>query len=180
MKKFVKAICMTSILCVLLFFMASCSGYNFYDDFHKAGADIEKDHIFQIITLEEAKQKKENGDTFVLLYGSSSNTGCVNLVTKLQAQAEYLGNTDAVIYYLNSTEYNSSSKRSEVREAIKMHDPSKDGSPIVMIFTSAPSSSRVDVDTSFTDSSQTKKFMEAGSIQYSSLASYIFKEILIK
>ncbi|MDE7161978.1 MAG: hypothetical protein K2N65_04380, partial [Anaeroplasmataceae bacterium] len=168
------------IACLLLLFMASCSGYSFYDDFHKAGADIEKDHIFEVITLEEAKQKKENGDTFVLLYGTSSNTGCVQLVTKLQAQAEYLGNTDAVIYYLNSAEYTSSTKRTEVREAINMHDPSKDGAPVVMIFTKAPSASRVDVDTSFTESSQTKKFMESGSIQYSSLASYIFKEILVK
>lgn len=181
MKKFIKTLCLLSVFCILTFVMTSCTGYSFYNDFHGAGAEIEKDHIYEVITLEEAKAKKESGDTFVLLYGSSSNSSCVTIVTKLQVQAEYLGNSDAVIYYLNSKDFNTKDKRDEVRSAINMRDPSSNGDPIIMVFTSAPTSSRRDVDTSDKNLSRTKEFMDdAGNIQYSSLASYIFKEVLKK
>ncbi|MBD5390990.1 hypothetical protein HDR67_03190 [bacterium] len=181
MKKFIKALCFISVFFILTFVMTSCSGYSFYNDFHGAGADIEKDHIFEVITLEEAKAKKENGDTFVLLYGSSSNVSCVTIVSKLQAQAEYLGNEDAVIYYLNSKDFTTKEKRDEIRSAIGMRDPSTNGDPIIMTFTAAPTSSRRDVDTSDKNLSRTKEFMSnSGAIQYSSLASYIFKEVLAK
>lgn len=154
--------------------MTSCSGYSFYNDFHNAGADIEKDHIFELITLEEAKEKKEKGDTFVLLYGASSNQSCVTVVTSLQAQAEYLGNTDATIYFLNSKDYTTTSKCREVKDAIRMHDPSKDGSPIIMTF----KATAVDIDTSNKDKVRTKEFIKNDVIQYASLASEIFKNIL--
>lgn len=180
MKKFVKAISLVSIFCALFILMTSCSGYSFYDDFHKAGAKIEKDHIFEVITLDQAKEKKENGDTFVLLYGSSSNSTCVNLVSSLQEQSEYLGNPDATIYFVNSTDYKTSSKRQEVRDAINMRDPSSNGEPILMTFISAPNASRVDVDTSDKDKVKTKEFIKDGVIQYASLASYIFKDVLKK
>lgn len=181
MKKFFKILCCISILSILTLVMSACSGYSFYNDFHGAGADIEKDHIYELITLEEAKAKKENGDTFVLLYGSSSNTECVNLVTKFQVQAEYLGNPDAVIYYLNSKDFTTKEKRDEIREAIGMRDPSSEGEPIIMTFTAASGASRRDVDTSDKNLSRTKEFMDdSGNILYSSLASYIFKEVLAK
>ncbi len=159
---------------VMVLVMASCSEYSFYKDFHDAGADIEEKNIFEIITLEEAKTKKESGETFVLLYGSSTSSSCVSLVTSLQAQAEYLGNTEATIYFLNSKEYDSTSKCREVKDAIRMHDPSKDGSPILMTF----KATAVDIDTSNKDKVRTKEFIKNGTIQYSSLASEIFKNIL--
>lgn len=162
---------------VLLFVMTSCSGYSFYNDFHNAGSTIEKDHIFEVITLEEAKAKKENGDTFVLLYGSSQNSACVSVVSSLQIQSEYLGNKDIKIYYLNSKDYDTTSKVREVKEAINMYNPSKDGSPIIMTFISAPVASRVDIDTSDTDKVKTKKFIKDGTVQYASIASYIFHEL---
>ncbi|MCM1131106.1 MAG: hypothetical protein NC310_03340 [Roseburia sp.] len=174
MKKFLKAISIMSILFVMVLAMTSCSGYSFYKDFHDAGAEIEKDNIFELITLEEAKAKKENGDTFVLLYGSSSNSNCVNIVSTLQAQAEYLGNTEATIYFLNSKDYTTTSKCREVKDAIRMHDPSKDGSPIIMTF----KATAVDIDTSNKDKVKTKEFIKDNVVQYDSLASEIFKNIL--
>ncbi len=178
MKKLMKAISFMTCMLVMVLAMTSCSGYSFYNDFHDAGAEIEKENIFEIISLEEAKTKKENGDTFVLLYGSSSNSNCVALVSSLQAQAEYLGKADATIYFLNSKDYTTSSKCREVKDAIMMHDPTKDGSPIIMTFISAPTASRVDVDTSNRDKVKTKEFISGGAIQYASLASYIFKDVL--
>lgn len=163
-----------SILFVMVLTMTSCSGYSFYNDFHNAGADIEKNHIFELITLDEAKQKKENGDTFVLLYGASSNETCVSLVTSLQVQAEYLGNAEATIYFLNAKDYTTTSKCREVKDAIRMHDPSKDGSPIIMTF----KATAVDIDTSNKDKVRTKEFIKDDVIQYASLSSEIFKNIL--
>lgn len=177
MKKAIKSISFISFMFVLLFIMVSCSNKGFYQDFHSAGAIIEKENIFEQITLDQAKTKKENNETFVLLYGNSTNSACVSVVTSLQAQAEYLGNTDVTIYFLNSTEYKTSSQRKEVRDAIRMHEPTSDGAPVIMTFVAASTSSRVDVDTSDREKVKTKEFIKNGSIQYSSLASYIFKEL---
>ena len=132
MKRFLKAFGV--ILCVftVLLTLTSCSGYDFYEDWHNAGATIEKENIYQLITLDEAKQKIDNKDTFVLIYASSSNSESVKVISSFQAQAEYLQRTDAVIYFLNSSEFTSTSDRTKVRETIKMHEAPSDGSPIVM------------------------------------------------
>lgn len=165
---------MVAAMFVLLVSLASCSGYNFYKDFKDAGASIENENIFVEISLEDAKTKKAAGETFVLLYGNSTSSECVSVVSTLQIQAEYLGNPTAKIYYLNSTEYKTSSERKTVREAINMHDPSSDGSPVVMTFRATA----VDVDTSNKDKVKTKQFIKDGIVQYASLSSYIFKEFL--
>ena len=170
MKKFLKAISMITAMFVLLLSMASCSGYSFYKDFKEAGASIEEENIFIEISLEDAKTKKAAGETFVLLYGNSSNSECVTVVTTLQVQAEYLGNPTAKVYFLNSKDYKTSSDR----EAINMHDPSSDGAPIVMTFRATA----VDVDTSNKDKVKTKQFIKDGVVQYASLSSYIFKDLL--
>ena len=174
MKKFLKAISMITAMFVLLLSMASCSGYSFYKDFKEAGASIEEENIFIEISLEDAKTKKAAGETFVLLYGNSSNSECVTVVTTLQVQAEYLGNPTALVYFLNSKDYKTSSDRKTVREAINMHDPSSDGAPIVMTFRATA----VDVDTSNKDKVKTKQFIKDGVVQYASLSSYIFKDLL--
>ncbi len=174
MKKFLKAVSIVSFMFVMLLSMASCSGYSFYKDFNEAGAKIEEENIFELITLEDAKNKKAAGETFVLLYGNSTNSECVSLVTTLQVQAEYLGNPDATIYFLDSKDYKTSTDRKSVRDAINMHDPSSNGEPILMTFRSTA----VDVDTSNKDKVKTKQFIKDGVVQYASLSSYIFKDLL--
>lgn len=176
MKGFLKAIVICSISFLMVLTMTGCSEYNFYGDWHSAGANIEEKNIFVTISLEEAKAKKEAGDVFTLLYASSSSTQSLSVVSSLQAQAEYLlkGEVDdVVIYYVNSSEFNTSEKRTEVRTALGMHEAPSDGSPIIMTFKSG----RVDVDTSDFNKVATKNFIVGNSIQYASLASYIFKEL---
>ena len=179
MKSLKKIISAFVIALVFGLALTSCSGYNFYKEFSEAGADIEKDHIFEVLTLEEVKTKIEADDTFVLVYGTAESVACVNVITSLQAQAEYLGAAEKTIYFMDATEYieGGSGSRKEVKEAIKINDPlsSKTASPIIIIYKNG----KVDVDTSAVDSSKTKKFLnESGSVQYASLASYIFREIL--
>ncbi len=173
MKKILKITSLFSVFVLFMILMTSCSGYSFYKDWHKAGADIDKDHIFEVITLEQAETKKKNGDVFALLFASSSNKESVNVVTSFQAQAEYLEAIDKTIYFVDSTKYTSTSLRNEVRTALGMQDVPTDGAPAVMTF----KSKAVDVDTTNKNSTRTGKFIVNGEIQYSSLASYIFREL---
>lgn len=177
MKKWTKVIAVLSMLLVFTCLLGSCSSnYDFYKDWHDAGADIEEDNIFKTVTLEEAQKLKEDKETFALVYASSVAVSSVSLITSLQAQAEYLGHEDATIYYLNSTDYTTVSKCKEVNAAINMNDAGsfKDGTPVVMTFKKGI----VDVDTSNPNLPKTKEFIKNSVVQYSSLASYIFKELL--
>jgi hypothetical protein len=79
---------------------------------------------------------------------------------------------------MDATDYiESSKKRKEVREALDINDPmdALSDSPVIVIYKNG----KVDIDTSNPDSSRTKKFLnDSGAVQYASLASYIFREIL--
>lgn len=176
--KMIKNILSAVIVCVLLITMTGCSKYNFYNDWSEAGAKITKDHIFVAVTLEEVQEKIEADETFALLYTTSESQTGIAAVETLQNQAEYLGFEDEVIYFLDAADYISSSKkRKEVREAINMHDPidSIIDAPVIITYVKGV----VDVDTSDLTDTKTKKFIgEDGTIQYLSLASYIFRELL--
>ena len=183
MKSFLRVI--TTFVVALVFGLAltSCSEYNFYEEFVNAGADIEKDHIFEVLTLSEVEAKIEADETFVLVYGTAESSSCVNIVSSLQAQYEYLQDTledgkEVTIYFMDATDYiDSSKKRKEIREALNIKEPmdSTSDSPVIVIYKNG----KVDIDTSNKESTRTKKFLnDAGSLQYASLASYIFREVL--
>lgn len=178
MKSLKKIVSTFVVALVLGLALTSCKGYNFYNEFVEAGADIEKDNIFEVLTLEQVKTKIENDETFVLLYGTAESSSCVNVVTSLQAQAEYLEEETDTIYFMDATDYiESSKKRKEIREALNIKDPmdSLSDAPVIVIYKKG----KVDIDTSNTESTRTKKFLsDSGAVQYASLASYIFREIL--
>lgn len=158
--------------------LTSCSGYSFYDEFKEAGADISEDHIFEVLSLKEVVAKIDADETFVLVYGTADSTSCVSVITSLQVQAEYLEAEDKTVYFMDASDYiESSKKRKEIRESLNINDPmdSITDAPVIVIYKNG----KVDIDTSNTDSSRTKKFLnDAGAVQYASLASYIFREIL--
>lgn len=177
MKQITKIIGAFIVASVMLITMASCSGYSFYDDWSSAGADIEKDNVFITVTLEEVKAKIENDDTFALIYATSKSSSCVNVITSLQTQAEYLGCEDKNIYFLDATNYiSSSTSRSEVRSATNMHEAmsSTTGEPVIITYNKGV----VGVDTSNKNRTMTKRFLDGTTVQYASLASYIYKELL--
>ena len=148
MKSFLRVI--TTFVVALVFGLAltSCSEYNFYEEFVNAGADIEKDHIFEVLTLSEVEAKIEADETFVLVYGTAESSSCVNIVSSLQAQYEYLQVEDTLedgkevtIYFMDATDYiDSSKKRKEIREALNIKEPmdSTSDSPVIVIYKNAP------------------------------------------
>lgn len=166
------------VVVALIALTASCSKYNFYEVWTEAGAEIEKEHIFEVLTLEEVKEKIENDETFALLYASAESSLAIPVVNTLAIQADYLDAAEKTIYFLDATDYIESSKsRKEVREAINMNDPmdALSDAPVIITYVKGV----VDIDTSYPTSTKTKKFIsETGSVQYASLASYIFRELL--
>ena len=177
MKQFKKIISLAFVMVALLVAMTGCSKYNFYSTWSEAGAEIEKDHIFEVLTLEEVAEKIENDETFALLYATADSQPSVKVVTTLQIQAEYLNATDMTIYFLDATDYISSSKkRKEIRETINMNDPMDEltDSPVIITYKKGV----VDIDTSNSNDTKSKKFFEGTTVQYNSLASYIFRELL--
>ena len=178
--KHIKKIIATVVLSItLLLSMSGCSGYSFYNDWHQAGADIDRSHIFISIGIDEVARKIEANETFALLYATSESQASVAVVTSLQIQAEYLGCEDKHIYFLNAANYLSTSAlRKEVKEKTKIHDPMDETSddPIIITYDQG----RVDVGTSYKSKPATKKYLVDNTVQYASLASHIFRELLVE
>ena len=54
MKKIFTKIAVIAIVILGALQLAGCNSYNFYKDFSKAGATIEKDNCFKAVSLSEA------------------------------------------------------------------------------------------------------------------------------
>lgn len=119
MKKFIKGLAMFMLVACGLVGLTSCDNYNFYKDWTDAGAELEKnEHIFEALTLDEAKAKREAGETFILVIGTSQSTTAVASITMLQTQADYLG-FEGKVYFVDSTDYiEKGSTRLQVKEAL--------------------------------------------------------------
>ncbi len=186
MRKWLKRLAVLSFLAFAFIGMTGCSNkdYDFYKDWHDAGATIEEENIFEMISKEEAIAKKQNAnEVFVLVYATTqpktgTNSTAVNMISSLQAQAEYLNNTTAKIYYLNATDdQNNKESRKSLRESLGMSDTPTDGSPVLMIF----NKKTLELDTSSKSGDKGTKasqFYKDGTYQYGSIYSYIFKELL--
>ena len=107
MKRFLKALTTLSLTIMLLVVFTSCNANKFYKEWSKAGANIEKENVFEVIELEQVEAKIAAGDTFVLIYATSESSSAVSAVTSFQAQYDYLctNGEERVIYVLDSTEY---------------------------------------------------------------------------
>lgn len=156
--------------------LTGCSGYNFYKDWSEAGATIEKDHIFEAISLDEAKSKIDNDETFVLVLGTSEASSAKNSITVLQQQADYF-EFDKKLYFINATSYLSKiSDRKTLQETLGITDSSKISSNIVVV---CYNRGEIVLDTSKkTDDASLENFVSSGSINYQALASYLFNDFI--
>ena len=177
MKRFLKALTTLSLTIMLLVVFTSCNADKFYKEWSKAGANIEKENVFEVIELEQVEAKIAAGDTFVLIYATSENSSSVSLITSFQAQYDYLctNGEERVIYVLDSTEYDKSSEKATVKKALGVaKELPKDGSPLIVTYIKGVT----DVESNWTDKIQTKEFIVKGRLDYSSLCSYIYRELL--
>ena len=177
MKRFLKALTTLSITIMLLVVFTSCNANKFYKEWSKAGANIEKENVFEVIELDAVEAKIAAGETFVLVYASSENSSSVTAISSFQAQYDYLCSKgeERVVYVLDSTEYDKSSERTQVKNALGVaKELPKDGSPLVVTYIKGVT----DVESNWTDKIQTKEFIVNGKLDYSSLCSYIYRELL--
>ena len=177
MKRFLKALTTLSITIMLLVVFTSCNDNKFYKEWSEAGAGIEEEHIFEVIELSDVETKIAAGETFVVIFASSENSEAVNIITTFQTQYDYLclNDEEVVIYVVDSTEIDKSSERTAARESLGVaKDLPKNGAPLVVTYIKGVT----DVESNWTDKIQTKEFVVNGRVNYSSLCSYIFRELL--
>ena len=85
-----------SALAVLISFgfaLVSCNSNSFYKEWKDAGAVIEEDNCFKLLSVDEVVSKRENEENFIVFLGASSigsskNQTAVDLVSSIQAQAD--------------------------------------------------------------------------------------------
>ena len=175
MKKFIKSIAVFAIVILGALHLTGC--YNFYDDYHKAGATIEKDNIFTAIELNEAKTKIDNDETFVLVLSTSSNTTCVNRISLLQEQADY-AEFEGTLYFVSITDYcDTATGRKELRDSLGIKGQSNNltGKDAVIVgYTKGEKS--FDTSSKLDDDSIKQFVTSSNSINYYALAAYIFND----
>ena len=174
MKKLFKRFALFAILILGALHLTGC--YNFYDDFSKAGATIEKDNCFTAIELKDAKAKIDNKDTFVLVLATSTNSTCVSRISLLQEQADY-AEFEGTLYFVSITDYcDTASGRKELRDnlGIKGYSNNLTGSDAVIV---AYTKGNITFDTSSKLTNDSiKQFVSGSSINFYSLAAYIFND----
>ena len=177
MKRLLKALTTLSVAFMLLVVFTSCNAYKFYKEWSKAGADIEKENVFEVIELADVEAKIAAGDTFVVIYASSENSEAVATITSFQAQYDYLctNGEERVIYVVDSTEIDKPSERTAAKKSLGVaKELPKNGAPLIVTYINGVT----DVESNWTDKIQTKEFIVSGRLNYSSLCSYIYRELL--
>lgn len=156
-----------------MFILASCSGYNFYNDFKKAGAEIESDNSFLALSVDEVEQFRTDKKEFVIIVGSSANEKCVSAITKIQNEfnnIKYKGKA----YFLSVKDALSSlSEGSKVSKVLNSPiDAGTDG----IIFIGYDKTGNVKFNTHKDEVSKyldAKKFKPSDVMAYRAIADYI-------
>lgn len=173
MSKFIKGISALAVILVAAVMLASCE-YNFYGDWSKAGAEIEKENIFEVVTVDSAKAMIEEDKTFVLVLGSSNATLAPSTMTTLQDDADYLG-FEGKLQFIDCAEFvNKPADRKMLKEAFGVNDPSKISSNLVVLIYDK-GNLLLDTTDAATDD-KLKHFVDGSSVNYSALATYIYTE----
>lgn len=174
--KFKKSITAIAVVIIAVLTLVSCGGYNFYKDWTNAGATIEKDNVFEVISLEEAKSKIDADETFALLVGTSEAASAANTISIIQSQATYF-EFDKKLYYVDATDYLSkTTERKNLRDTLGITDATPISTNIVVVcYTSG--SIVLDTSKKVTDPSL-ESFVSFGSINYYSIAAYLFNDYI--
>lgn len=105
------------VAAVGLMSLASCSSTSFYKDWHNAGADIDEEVPFEYISFDKAKEMKDNKETFLVMFGSPSDSQDVKDVQGICYDA-YVTNQKNKIYFVNCDDASSVSVREKYRKEL--------------------------------------------------------------
>lgn len=175
MKKFLKGFALIAIMILAALQLTGC--YDFYKDYSKAGATIEKENCFTAIELDEAKAKIENKDTFVLVLATSTSSTCVSRISLLQEQADY-AEFEGTLYFVSITDYcDTTDGRTKLRESLGIKGKSNNltGKDAVVVgYTKGEKS--FDTSAKLDDDSIKQFVTSSETINFYSLAAYIFND----
>lgn len=124
MKKTIIAICLTTILSLTLVGCTS-STKSVEETYQEQIAALDKDiYLHQEydniipISVDEAKKKKENGETFILYHGRNDCRFCKHIYPELSNQLQ----DDEVAYYVNLSYFIALKPDDETSELFKLND----------------------------------------------------------
>lgn len=174
MSKLVKVLSAVAVMILGLTTLVGC-GYNFYEDWSEAGAEIEKTNVFEAIDLEKAKSKIENDDSFVLVIGCSQSNVAVTSVSTIQELADYY-EYNGKLFFVDATEYISNmSVRNELKTALGIKEPimSTTSSDVIIVIYEQ-GEIKLDSSNMKYDENYFEEFQLNGSLNVEALAAYIF------
>lgn len=175
MKKIVALVSAFMLIIVGALTLASCSKSSFYSEWHKAGATIEKNNMFEAITVDEVKNKLESDDnTFAVFFGSSNDEQTVKDITAMQYTAD-VKNYEGKVYFLTTTKLKKNSKMKEIKENIKV-DISDMASGVQCVLYSK---GRVSFNTS-KDSDEINKFKIDDEVSIIAVLEYVIEYYPVK
>lgn len=174
MNKFKKIL---SALAVTIAFgaLASCDNNAFYNEWHDAGAVIEKENVFKLLTVDDVSKKREAKEDFIIFVGSSKKEGAVTNVSAIQSQADNL-DYEGVVYFVNTKDILASIPlKKEATEKLGVKEI--DSSNLVVV---CYHDGEVFFDTSSSESDHYERFVISGSLSYNALAEYAFDYYEVK
>lgn len=168
MKKILKPFSIIFCAIALLLMLASCQGNSFYSKWHARGAEIEKENCYQEITLDEAKEKKTNKETFAFFLGIlTDDDTAVSDMTKVQFLADNT-NFEGKVYFVTVKRVTKSIAK-DVSDTFKLDIYNKG------LFGIAIKDGIVKINTSNSKDDTNERFMTSGStIDIVAVAEYFF------
>ncbi|MCR5350321.1 MAG: hypothetical protein K6E20_04940 [Acholeplasmatales bacterium] len=118
MKKISKFLSLIALAFVMLLSFASCDSSGFYKDYHDAGADIEKENCFNVISVSDAKKMISNKESFIVFLGTYTKSKCVNTVEVIQEEAENIDYEGEVLYIELTSILKSNTKINDARTSL--------------------------------------------------------------
>ncbi len=124
MKKFVKILSLLAIAFVMTISLASCS-YDFFGEYneHEAELKTDVDYSFEVLTVDQVKNYRDNKKSFVLFMGTPERETCVTQVQRICEEAINL-NYKGIFLYVDTTDMISPESQKEAREKLGVNDVS--------------------------------------------------------
>lgn len=173
--KYLKYLLTIVIISFAMVLTGCSSNESFYKKWTDAGVEFKEENCFEDISLDDAKEKINNKDTFVLVIAApeySSNVTDMQTIYNTSVYLEFNGK----IQVLDVTDYNTTtSKRNSVKEALNIDSIINISSGLIFV---VYDEGNVILDTSDTSVAGKAKYeayaSEDGSINVEKFVSYIF------
>ena len=167
MKKILKPISLIFTLLAFVFILTSCSKTTFASKWNAKGANIEEENCFVEISIDEAKTKKDNKETFAFFLGILTDSTAASEITKVQFLADNT-NFEGKVYFITVKETKTSIGK-ELNDNFKL-DIYGTG-----LFAIAINNGEVKINTSNSKDDTNERFMTNGSkIDVVAVAEYFF------